>query len=162
MNEMMIRKLEKTEIKQAFPLVYEVFCEYEADNYPEDGKHAFRDAIYSEDFLDMLSAFGAFEEDRLVGIIATRNEGRHVALFFVDGDYHRKGIGRKLWDAVLEDSTAEEITVNSSEYAVNIYRKLGFEQAENLREENGIRFVPMVYRACRQEDSDFCKWEMNC
>ena len=54
-----------------------------------------------------------------------------VALFFVDGQYHRKGIGKKLWEAVLSNTSANLITVHSSLYAAEIYKKLGFYQTQN-------------------------------
>ncbi|QNU68884.1 GNAT family N-acetyltransferase [Ruminiclostridium herbifermentans] len=142
----MIKALDRNELENALPLVWSVFCEYEAVNYPESGKQAFWDAIHSEEYLNMLSAYGAFEEDSLVGIIATRNEGSHIALFFVDGKYQNKGIGRSLWTAVIENSSAKEITVHSSLYAKDIYRKLGFSQEGDLREVDGIQYIPMIYK----------------
>ena len=60
-------------------------------------------------------------DQKLVGIIATRNEGSHVALFFVEGKYHGKGIGRSLWNAVLKENMSEMITVHSSLFALTIY-----------------------------------------
>ncbi|MEG0774239.1 GNAT family N-acetyltransferase [Clostridium sp.] len=50
----------------------------------------------------------------------------HIALSFVDGKHHRQGIGKKLFQIVLENSTAKEITVNSTPYAVEVYNRLGF------------------------------------
>ena len=107
---MKIKHLNKRKLKQALSLVWKVFCEYEAKDYPESGKQAFWSAIHSEEYLDMLDAYGAFEDEELIGIIAMRNEGRHVALFFVDGAFHKRGIGRSLWNAVLENNTADTIT----------------------------------------------------
>lgn len=92
----MIKALSREELEKALPLVWDVFCEYEAINYTESGKQAFRDAIHSEDYLNMLSAYGAIENNTLVGIIATRNEESHIALFFVDGKYQNRGIGRSM------------------------------------------------------------------
>lgn len=40
-----------------------------------------------------LELFGAYKNKLLIGIIATRNEGNHIALFFVKGEYHKQGIG---------------------------------------------------------------------
>lgn len=74
----------------------------------------------------MLYILGAYKDDNLVGIIATRNKGSHIALFFVNGKYHRQGIGRKLFNAMLENNHYSKITVNSSLYAVDVYHKLGF------------------------------------
>ncbi|MDO4491663.1 MAG: GNAT family N-acetyltransferase [Lachnospiraceae bacterium] len=144
--EIKVKKLTRTEIDQAMPLVLEVFNEYEAVHYPENGKEAFRQAVCSKDYLDMLTAYGAFNGDTLTGIIATRNNGSHIALFFVRGDYHRQGIGKMLFEECIRDHKNTEITVNSSEYAVEVYKKLGFVQVDSLKDEDGIRFIPMLYQ----------------
>lgn len=38
----------------------------------------------------------------------------------------QKGIGRRLFELVKADNTTASITVNSSPYAVEVYRYLGF------------------------------------
>lgn len=143
----MIKRLDKTELVNTLPLVWRVFCDYEAVNYSESGKQAFWNAIHSEEYLNMLVAYGAFENEKMTGIIATRNEGRHIALFFVDGAYHNQGIGRSLWNTVLADNTEKSITVNSSLYAVEVYKKLGFVITDEVQEDGGIQYVPMEYQA---------------
>ena len=140
-----VRKLTRKEIEEALPLVWDVFNKYEAVYYPETGKEAFHQAICSADYLDMLTAYGAFDDEKLIGIIATRNAGSHIALFFVHGDYHRQGIGKMLFEACLKDNENKQITVNSSEYAVDIYKKLGFVQIDLLKDEDGIRYIPMIF-----------------
>lgn len=142
---MKIKTLSRKELYEALPLIWDVFSEYEAVNYSREGKQAFWDAIHSEEYLAQLKAYGAFEDNELIGIIAVRNEGSHVALFFVKGIYHGKGIGRKLWNAVLEENTSHNITVNSSLYAVPIYEKLGFARIDDIQEDGGIRYLPMKY-----------------
>ena len=142
---MKIEKLNRGQLERSLPLVWDVFCEYEAVNYPESGKEAFRNAISSADYIDMLSAYGAFDGEKLVGIIATRSSGTHIALFFVDGAYHRRGIGKSLFEACVADNHNERITVHSSEYAAEVYRRLGFVQTEGMQVDGGIRYIPMVY-----------------
>lgn len=127
-------------------MVWKVFSEYEAVNYPASGTQAFYNAIHDEGFLGQLSAYGAFDGKALVGILASRSEGSHIALFFVDGEYHGQGIGKKLWNTFLADNDKDEITVNSSLYAVGIYEKLGFIKTAEPQEVSGIRFVPMLYK----------------
>ena len=143
---MEIRKLTKHEINNALPLVWRVFNEYEAVNYPPDGAQAFWNAIHDEVFLSQLSAYGAFDCDNLIGILASRSKGSHIALLFVDGAYHRQGVGKMLWNAFLADSGKDKITVNSSLYAVGIYEKLGFIKTAEVQTESGIQFVPMVFK----------------
>ena len=153
---MKIRKLNKNNLRSSLSLVWNTFCEFEAVNYSDDGKKAFFNAIHSEEYLDTLTAFGAYENRNLVGIIATRNKGTHIALFFVDGKYHNKGIGRSLWNAVLAENISETITVHSSLYAVDVYKKLGFIEIADVQEDGGIQYVPMVYKNLiyRLQDKD--------
>lgn len=151
---MEIRKLSKNELEIALKMVWKVFCEYEAVNYPESGKEAFYQAIHSEEYLAMLEVYGALCDEKIVGIMATRNEGTHVALFFVDGQYHRKGIGKKLWEAVLSNTSANLITVHSSLYASEIYKKLGFYQTDSVNEDGGIQYIPMEYNVLQKAKED--------
>lgn len=143
---MEIVPLQRSELDNAISLVWDVFIKYEGVNYSENGKRVFWDAIHSEEYLDRLDAYGAFHEDKLVGIIATRNEGSHIALFFVDGNYHRMGIGRRLFQAILSDNIAQKITVHSSLYAAEVYKKLGFVPSRTTQEEGGILYIPMEYK----------------
>lgn len=142
---MEVRELKRVELEESLPLVWDVFLNYEAVKYTEDGKKMFFDAIHSKEYLDMLQAYGAFDNQKLIGVIATRNHGCHVALFFVDGRYHQKGIGRQLWNHVLKYQRAERITVHSSLFAVPVYKKLGFRQIGEITQEDGITYVPMEF-----------------
>ena len=92
--------------------------------------------------------YGAFKGDKLVGVIASRSEGTHVALFFVDGIFHRQGIGTKLFQTVRKDCHSVKMTVNSSPYAVPIYHKLGFVDVDKEQVVNGLRFTPMELSNC--------------
>lgn len=157
---MKIRKLNKNNLRSSLSLVWNTFCEFEAVNYSDDGKKAFFNAIHSEEYLDTLTAFGAYENRNLVGIIATRNKGTHIALFFVDGKYHNKGIGRSLWNAVLAENISETITVHSSLYAVDVYKKLGFSVVGEIQSDGGIQYVPMEYRMTINENCPCSK--TNC
>lgn len=142
---MRIEPLCREQIEQALPMIWDVFCKFEAVNYPASGRDAFWKAIHEPEYLQMLTAYGAFEEEQIVGVVATRNNGSHIALFFVKGEFHRKGIGRKLMEECLTKSRSNRITMNSSEYAVEIYERLGFVRTDGLKENSGIRYVPMEY-----------------
>ena len=72
---MKIALLSREELNSSLDFIWNVFCNYEAVNFPEDGKQAFYHAIHSEDYLMNLTAYGAFEDNGLIGIIATRNGG---------------------------------------------------------------------------------------
>ena len=145
-SDMKIKGLSRRKLNKALPLVWDVFSKYEARNYFESGEQAFWNAIHSEEYLDSPTAYGAFEGKELLGIIATRNEGSHIALFFVDGAHQGKGIGRKLWNTVLAENTSKTVTVHSSLFAIPIYNKLGFVQTDDVQDEGGIQYVPMEYQ----------------
>ncbi len=143
--DVIIREIDKTAFNEALSLVWRVFQEYEAPDYTQQGIDEFYKSIHDESFLSKLSIFGAYINEELVGVIATRNNGAHIALFFVDGDYHKQGIGRKLFKKVFEQSTSSRMTVNSSPFAVPVYRKLGFIDTDKEQTVNGLRFTPMAY-----------------
>ena len=143
---MEIRKLIQSEKADAMLLVWSVFLEFEAPYYVEEGVNTFRDFINDENQINNLEMYGAYEKGNLRGVIATRNEGGHIALFFVDKRFHRQGIGRKLSEVVLKNSASETITVHSSPYAGEIYHKLGFTDTDAEQTENGIRYIPMKYQ----------------
>ena len=66
------------------------------------------------------------------------------------GGCHRRGIGRRLFEAMRRDYEKQEFTVNSSPYAFKIYKRLGFvqEDAERLSPE-GLRYTPMRFTESR-------------
>lgn len=144
---MKINKILESQIADVKSLVTKVFMEFEAPDYSEEGIKVFFDtAINNVDFMNSLDIYGAFEGNTIIGVIATRDNGKHIALFFVDGKYHRQGIGRTLFDTILENSLSNEITVNSSPYAKEVYHRLGFQDTDAEQTITGIRFIPMIYR----------------
>jgi len=145
-----VKKLAQPEIPEALSLVWNVFLKFEAPEYSKEGIENFKSFIDSEKMIGGLMIYGAFLEERLVGVAATREQGNHIALFFVDGRYHRRGIGRKLFETVLRHSSGDRITVNSSPYALPVYRRLGFFDADSERVVNGIRYIPMTYQKQRE------------
>ena len=52
---------------------------------------------------------------------------------------------RLLFDAMRRDYADQVFTVNSSPYAVEVYRHLGFTPTDTERLANGIRYTPMRF-----------------
>lgn len=145
------RKMTKSELPQAVELTLRVFDEFEAPEYPPQGVQTFHNIMADEPFLNQICIYGAFDESagpsaKLVGIIATRNNGNHITLFFVDKNYHRKGIGHQLFELVKADNTTGTLTVNSSPYAVEVYKHLGFTPTGPEELKDGIRSTPMEFK----------------
>ena len=62
---------------------------------------------------------------------------------FVDGSYHRRGIGSRLIRHVLNDYKGGSVTLNSSPYGLPFYKAVGFVPTEEEKTVDGIRFTPM-------------------
>lgn len=138
-----IREIEQKEIESTLCLVWRVFREYEAPDYTKEGVEEFYKSIHDKSYLSKLCLYGAFVQKELVGVIATRSEGTHIALFFVEGKYQRQGIGKQLFQRVWTRCSFAKMTVNSSPYAAPIYHKLGFRDTDIEQVVNGLRFTPM-------------------
>ena len=139
---MIIRKILAEEMNEALSLVWKVFLEFEAPDYTEEGIKEFKKALDDEKWVAERDFYGAFEEDKLLGVIATKNRN-HIALFFVDGKYHKQGIGRKLYEKAKKLNKDSFFTVNSSPYAHEIYKHLGFVDTNKEQCVNGLKFYPM-------------------
>lgn len=139
-----IKKLAKKNIAAAISLALSVFMQFEAPEYPSEGVEEFKKTLVDENYIGSLKVYGAFENGELVGVLAMRAP-QHISLFFVKTEFHKKGIGRKLFERMKKDFPAGEITVNSSPYAVKIYERLGFAATDAEQITNGIRYTPMKY-----------------
>lgn len=148
-----LKKLQTVDLQDALRLVWEVFLEFEAPEYSDEGIREFRDFIELSAITDMqakaeLLLWGYFDADKLVGVIATKPPC-HISLLFVDKNYHRKGIARALYHTALDyyktNSEHVAVTVNSSPYAAEAYRRLGFADTDTEQVVNGIRFIPMKH-----------------
>ncbi|MGN1423342.1 MAG: GNAT family N-acetyltransferase [Oscillospiraceae bacterium] len=139
-----VKKLPKKDINAALKLALDVFMEFEAPEYPKEGVEEFKRTLSDEGYVKSLNIYGAYMGGDLAGILALR-EPQHISLFFVKPEYHRKGVGRRLFERMKKDFAVQEFTVNSSPYAVKIYERLGFTATNTEQITNGIRYTPMRY-----------------
>lgn len=150
-----IRKIKSGEIGEALQLAIDVFMEFEAPDYKPEGVETFKQFIRGEELINGFKSgtspmYGAFDNDKLIGIIGMRANKTHINLVFVKKEYHRKGVAtaifRHLLDDLLKDDPAlSEITLNSSPYGLPFYLHLGFIPQSDEQEADGIRFTPMKY-----------------
>ena len=133
----------KNETKDAMRLVRTVFMRFEAPDYSDEGIRTFLDFIDSEANTNLLALYAAYDGDELRGVIAIRNGGNHISLFFVDEHYQGQGIGRQLFETAWMHCSHSDMTVNASPFAVKIYERLGFRATDDEQTVNGIRFTPM-------------------
>lgn len=150
-NDAEIRIMKPDETQSALDLAWKVFSEYESPDYTEEGTEEFRKCLNDERYLNGIKYYGAYIGNELAGIIGIRNDTCHICFFFVDGRYHRKGIGTRLFRRVKEDYSGRTITLNSSPYGLPFYRALGFTSADDEQTVNGIRFTPMIMPGSESE-----------
>jgi GNAT superfamily N-acetyltransferase len=145
-NEAKIENLE-----EIAALVWKVFFEFQAPDYSDEGIAHFKEGLEYEQMRESLLEDGrkmwiCCDEDVIIGVIRTRPPC-HINLLFVRKEYHRKGIARSLFNEAVKYYNAigsnTEITVHSSPYAVEAYRKLGFVEINSEQVINGLRFTPM-------------------
>lgn len=160
MENIVIRKITADEVGEAMALALEVFMEFEAPVYPPEGVETFkRDIVENPEYLEKARQgacpiYGAFDAEKMVGIIGMRSNRRHINLVFTRKAYHRRGIARGIFRYLLEDVTKENpsldaLTLNSSPYGLPFYLAVGFVPLSGEQEMNGIRYTPMQYSVKR-------------
>jgi hypothetical protein len=75
---MLIKNIEADQRNDALLLVEKTFMEYEAPDYSDEGISSFMKILGDDGFINSIKMTGAFIDDKLVGIIATRNNGNHI------------------------------------------------------------------------------------
>ena len=144
-NNYTIRKLSEDERQIALDLAWIVFSEHESPDYSAEVTEEFRRCLHDEEYLHGLQYYGAYDGEKLIGEIAIRPDRKHICFFFVDGRYHRRGIGTRMFQRLLEDYPNGTITLNSSPYGLPFYKANGFVPTDEEKTVNGIRFTPMRY-----------------
>jgi GNAT superfamily N-acetyltransferase len=148
-----IEPIKPEDIPACVSLISTAFDGYVGYDYSREGKDTFYRFVNEEALLERFGKGNlmvcARENGRIVGFQEVRDTN-HVCLFFVDPEYHFKGIGRALFEHSLGEIRrkhpgVKKITVNSSIYAEPIYAKLGFLRTAPVQEKDGITYVPMKY-----------------
>jgi len=143
------RKLQKEDLKETVELVKRTFNEFEAPCYNDMGVDSFYKFANYENLKNEIENHNinmlvATDYKKIIGMIAIKNNS-HIAMLFVDKNYHNQGIGKNLIREAKSEYNLnnEDLTVNASPYAIEFYKKIGFEKIEDEKEVDGIKFIPM-------------------
>jgi len=152
MSELIFKPIEDGQEQLVSDMVWEVFMEFEAPDYSDKGLETFKAFIEPKRLKHEIENNGfkvlcCFEGDELAGVVACRRIA-HISLLFVKKTHHRRGIARRLMELAIEEirrdyPEATAITVNSSPYAVEVYKRLGFSPTDRMQEMEGLVFMPM-------------------
>ena len=146
-----IRRITSAELVPALELVWTVFSVFEAPEYSAEGIAEFRRFIEPDNILSKMQSggmvlWGWYEGTQCAGVIAVSVTG-HIHLLFVGSAYQRRGIATALFQAAerfFDERQVTNVTVNSSPYAVEVYRRFGFHKTGEEQTVHGIRFTPMA------------------
>lgn len=151
-SDVIVRNAYKDDWDEAMKLASDTFDEFNASEYSELGITNFKNFI-NDSILYKMFAMGNYQmmvarkkSGELIGMITIRDKN-HISLLFVEGDYHRHGVGKALVDFaamyVRDEEGLDMLTVNSSPYAVDFYHRLGFKDIKGEIVKDGIRITPM-------------------
>ena len=151
---MEIREVKGNEYADAMEVAWHVFLKHNAPEYSLEGIQNFRKFLTDETLYKLFSMgeyriFGFFDDtEKMEGMVSLRNKN-HISLLFVDDSFRERGIGTKLLNYLCYYCWGyegqNEVTVNSSPYAADFYRKYGFTDTGDIQQSDGITFIPMKY-----------------
>ena len=150
-ENLIISPLGAERLDEALFLVKEVFMEFEAPDFSEEGVKEFlkfvdKARIQNEMDSSALDLWVCLQAQRIVAVLGVEAKG-HISLLFVSGAFHRQGIARAMLEkglAACRQKGLTQVTVNSSPYAVQAYKRMGFIAMQPEQCIHGIRFTPMT------------------
>lgn len=149
--EIIIGPVDNQNLSVAMKLIEEVFDEFVAPDYSEQGIKSFKENfIYDKKFLAKFAEgtetmYGAYYKEEIVGCLSISIHNT-ISCIFVKREYHRKGIASMLLNTVIEELKkrgAVAIKLNASPYAMPFYYAMGFKNAGDTGNYNGIIYTPM-------------------
>lgn len=147
-----IRKYRKTDVWDAATLISNTFATFNKSEGTREAVQRYIDGYNPNNNLGFIKEgfertpffYVALDSESLVGLVRGR-ENRVVNLF-VNGKYHRRGIGTKLMRRIeteLRRKGVREIKTRASLYAVPFYQSLGYTKTTGIRNFLGLKIQPM-------------------
>lgn len=149
-----IRKFKNSDLRKVALLVANTFKKFNAQEYFE--KEAIKNYLNQYDlnknskqkllqlFKKTPIAYVAVENNKIIGII--RGKKDKITNLFVDKNYHRREIGKKLIEKFENEvikQGSNKIKICSSIYAVSFYKKMGYQKTTGIKNFHGLKTQPM-------------------
>jgi ribosomal protein S18 acetylase RimI-like enzyme len=132
-----IKKMQNMVLSLVHLVCDETIPDWFADTLSEK---SFFTRISSDDFEHFIYEIN----NNIVGFIAIKND-EHIYHLFVDQAYQGRGIAKALWQHTKSQSSSSRFSVNSSIFAVDIYKAFGFQEIGEIQNHNGVVFQQMKY-----------------
>ncbi|MHA6910632.1 GNAT family N-acetyltransferase [Ralstonia pseudosolanacearum] len=146
---MQIRKMTHDDLPSANALCLAAFMLAVAPSLSAQGVETFAKVAAQQAFAERMVGDNLMlvcvAEGALTGLIELK-EGRHVAMLFVAPGWQRRGVGKRLLNAALEQARANVVTVRASLDSVAAYERYGFTLAGDVGEFAGLVYQPMEKR----------------
>ena len=142
----MIRKLEYEDFDKASDVLWRSFYDAEKHNTSMEGMELFRDltapvSLSINTFDGTTELYGVFSPD-LCAVGAVKDQ-KQILLLYVHPERKNEGIGSRLLSHLECVCEGEIVHLNASDYALQFYKKRGYEVVGGRREESGLIFTPM-------------------
>ena len=147
-----IRWARESEWVPAMNMIWRTFLEYDGKDYTQEGIKNFFNFITDNDLYTAFlrgeyQVMVALAQGKIIGVGSLRNKNQ-LSLLFVDGAYHRMGVGSailiRLCDYLEHEMGERYMSLKAAPYAVDFYRKLGFRIVRPEEEHSGIRVTSMI------------------
>jgi GNAT superfamily N-acetyltransferase len=145
-----IREATLADSERISRLIYSLARKYITHEFTSDGAKNLLSSMKSEEIKKQITSGMKYHlaeiDGQLVGVVGVR-DNRHLYHLFVDEEHQKQGIAKELWCVALElcllKGNPGTFTVNSSKYALPVYKKLGFVVKSVPQENNGVIYIPM-------------------
>ena len=149
-NNFEIKKAKLEDLEEISNLAKRIYLKYNSSLDTDEGISNIltfinHDNILIRTYIDGSLILKAIKNNTIIGFIEIRNYN-HISLLFVDDEYFRLGVAKKLFEQVKDMMPSDKYSVNSSDYAIEFYKKLGFVAIyDSIKIENGVHFHPMIF-----------------
>lgn len=143
---------------EAVTLVRNVYTKFVASNYTDQSRRKFEKQLLDEAYLSSLQVHAAYVDNRMTGVIATKNNGQEIVLFYIEERYQRKGIGKQLIQSVMRKTTSNKIAADAPPCAVEAFLHMGFEPYGEAKDIDGVSYISLQ-REVLQNTAPYIKKE---
>jgi GNAT superfamily N-acetyltransferase len=148
-----IKKFKVFRTKEVASLIVKTFSEFNSGDGSRKGIKNYLNFYNIEDynlqklkiiFLKNSIFFLAIDGKKIIGII--RGEKDRIINLFINGNYHGRGIGKKLvkkFENEAKKNGSMKIKIKASLFAVPFYKKMGYKKSTGIKKRIGIKTQPM-------------------
>lgn len=145
LSNLIIRDIREFEFDKALLFAWKVFLQFDSQNCNQLELDQFYHMIHNPQYKSEIHLIGAYINNELIGVAASRYEGSHLSFMFVDARYQGTGIVNKLFEVIVKDCKESKMTSYVLPYPLKIYEKIGFRKSGPEEIVNGVIFTPMEY-----------------